>query len=108
MTCWCRSVLNTPFYVGQGGGTGVARQPAARSARGPCLWRRAPLKVYRGTLWVSSLKGHLRTHGYEDTDGDSLRPPKSIHFRELTGSSGLFHREMTGNSGPFKACSSIE
>ena len=28
------------------------------------------------TVWVSRLEGHLRTQGYEDTDGDSLRPPK--------------------------------
>jgi len=30
--------------------------------------------------WVSRLWGHLRTQGYEDADGDSLKPLLCIHL----------------------------
>ena len=30
-------------------------------------------------VWASRLQGHLRTQGYEDADGDSLKPFMYIH-----------------------------
>jgi hypothetical protein len=38
-------------------------------------------------LWAARHEGHLRTQGYEDAGGDSLRPPKWIHLTELAGNS---------------------
>ena len=60
-----------------------------------------------GLVWVSRRYGHPRTQGYEDAVGDSLRPLKYIHLRELTGNSGPYKKELTGNSGPAKACTSV-